>query len=143
EALNAARDLAENSLLAAAIFHHKAAQTLKSQYGATRDPKLPAKIKEEYALAGDLYGKYLERFPNSKNAYEYGYYYAETLYYGERYKEAADQYVRIRDSNLDVRYQEDAAFSAIKALEAQVRLEVAQKRLEDPPLPDQSNTKPP
>src|SRR5205823_465996 len=58
DAINTARDLAENSLLAAAIFHHKTAQTLKSQYAATKDAKLPPKIKQEYGVAGDLYAKY-------------------------------------------------------------------------------------
>src|SRR5262249_10656468 len=143
DAINVARDLAENSLLADAIFHHKAAQKLKRQYAATRDAKLPPKIKEEYAVAGELYAKYIERFPNSKNAYEYGYYYAEALYYSERYPEAALQYQKVRDSNLDNRFQEDAAFSAIKALEAQLKLEIDGRRIDDPPIPDQNNTKAP
>ena len=73
---------------------------------APRDPKLPPKIKQEYGQAGTLYSRYLERFPHSKNAYEYGYYYAETLYYSERYPEAAKQYAAIRDSKDDNRFQE-------------------------------------
>ena len=94
-------------------------------------------------VAGDLYEKYLERFPNSKNAYEYGYYYAEALYYSERFADAAKQYQKIRDSGLDNRFQEDAAFSSIKSYEALVKQEIEAKRLEDPPMPDQTNTKPP
>src|SRR5262249_10167596 len=133
DALNTARDLAENSLLAAAIFHHKAAQTLKSQFAATHDAKLPSRIKSEYGVAGDLYAKYLERFPNSKNSYEYGYYYAEALYYSERFGDAADQYRKIRDSRMDNRFQEDAAFSVIKALEAQVKIEIDANRAQDAP----------
>ena len=72
-------------------------------------------IAREYTQAAQAYEKYLEQYPNSKNAYEYSYSYAETLYYSGRFYDAGKQYEKVRDSGLDNKYQEDAAFNAIKS----------------------------
>jgi TolA-binding protein len=143
EAINGARTLAEQSLADAAIYHHQRAQQLKAEFRDTKDKNLLPEIKKEYALAGELYQKYLERYPNSKEAYEQRWNFAEDLYYGENYAAAAVEYSKIRDSNLNDTHREEAAFGAIKSLEKLVEVEVAAKRIEDPPLPDAKNTTPP
>ena len=49
----------------------------------------------------------------------------------------------MRDSQLDNKYQEDASFRMIKAYEEIIDQMKADKQLEDPPIPDEKNTKPP
>ncbi len=49
----------------------------------------------------------------------------------------------MRDSQLDNRFQEDAAFRMIKAYEEIIDQMKKEKRIEDPPIPDEKNTKPP
>ncbi len=49
----------------------------------------------------------------------------------------------MRDSILDNKYQEDSAFRMIKAYEEIIADMKAQKKIVDPPIPDEKNTKPP
>lgn len=137
QALQKAQDLAELALVSAAVNHHKAAQDLKKLAQAQKkpDPKLLARIQDEYRQAAEAYEKYLEQYPNSKNTYEYSYSYAETLYYSGRFADAAAAYERVRDSKLDNKYVEDAAFNAVKSYEMALA-ELQQKGLySEPPLP--------
>lgn len=142
EALDQAAELAELALVSAAINHHKAAQDLKRMAAAAKkpDPRMLENISKEYAQAALAYEKYLEQYPNSKNAYEYGYSYAETLYYSGRFLEAAAQYEKIRDSNLDNKYAEDSAFNAVKAYEKYLELQTAAGKYVEPPLPADGKT---
>jgi tetratricopeptide (TPR) repeat protein len=135
EARAGARNLVETSLIKSAVSHHKAAQALKKD--PTVDPK---KVEQEYAAAAEGYKSYIEQFPNSKSAYEYTFSYAETLFYGKRYAEAAVQYEKVRDSNLDNRYLEDAAFNALKSYEYLIEEQKASGQLEYPPLPELGKT---
>ena len=57
--------------------------------------------------------------------------------------QAIAAYKVVRDSILDNKYQEDAAFRMIKAYEEIIADLKAQKKIEDPPIPDEKNTKPP
>ncbi len=145
EAIDTAADLAEMALVNAAVNHHKAAQDLKKLVAAQKkpDPKMIENISKEYAQAALAYEKYLEQYPASKNTYEYSYSYAETLYFSGRFLEAAAQYEKVRDSNLDNKYAEDAAFDAVKAYEKYLELQTQAGRYQEPPLPTQEKTKPP
>ena len=49
----------------------------------------------------------------------------------------------VRDSQLDNRYQEDAAFRMIKTYEEIIDGMKKAKEIDDPPIPDEKNTKPP
>src|SRR5262249_39686829 len=100
-------------------------------------------IAKEYAQAAVAYEKYLEAYPNSKNTYEYAYSYAETLYYSGRFLEAATQYEKVRDSNLDNKYAEDSAFNAIKSYEKYLDLQIQAGKYQDPPTPAVGKTKAP
>lgn len=134
-ALAKARDYDEQALIQAAVFHHKMGQDLKSRGVAMNDGKLIQRASEEYGLAAKAYERYLERFPHSKNAYEIRYSYASCLYYSQRFVEAAVVFGQVRDSNLDNRYQEESAFSATKAYEELITMQVKDGKLPDPQLP--------
>ena len=101
-------------------------------------------VKEEYAKAAGAWEGYLSKYPNSKESYEYSYAYAEALYYAERYLEAARQYEQVRDSRLDNKYAEDAAFSVTKAYEEYLDDQADKGKLAWPqPAPKQGSLKPP
>lgn len=140
KALKKARELDEQALIQAAVFHHKAGQELKKQGLASNDPAIFERASSEYALAAEAYKHYLERFPNTKNSYEIRYSYASCLYYSQRFLEAAAVFAEVRESNLDNRYLEEAAFSATKAYEEYINMMVAQNQLSNPPLPDAKTT---
>jgi tetratricopeptide (TPR) repeat protein len=142
EAVDSAAELAELALVSAAVNHHKAAQDLKKQLAAMKkpDPQLLSTISKEYAQAATAYEKYLEQYPNSKNTYEYSYSYAETLYYSGRFLEAAAQYEKVRDSRLDNKYIEDAAFNAVKSYEKYMDLQAQAGKYAEPPLPADGKT---
>src|SRR6185503_9777105 len=107
------------------------------------DPRLYENVAKEYALAAEAYEKYLEQYPNSKNTYEYAYSYAETLYFSGRFADAAKAYERVRDSVLDNKYAEDAAFNTIKAYEKLLEIETQAGRYKEPPLPKVGEVKVP
>ncbi len=135
EALDSASELAESALVTAAVNHHKTAQELKKLAGGRPTPEQAEKILKEYTLASIAYEKYLEAYPHSKNTYEYQYSYADTLYYSAHYIEAAKQYEKVRDSQLDNKYAEDASFNAIKAYEKFLELQEKAGKFAMPPIP--------
>ena len=145
QAIRTAQDLAELALVSAAVNHHKAAQDLKKMAAAQKrpDPKLLENIQHEYKQAAEAYEKYLEQYPNTRNTYEYSYSYAETLYYSGRFRDAALAYEKVRDSKLDNKYVEDAAFNAVKSYEMALA-ELTQKGVyTEPPLPAVGKTQTP
>src|SRR6185369_6495844 len=95
------------------------------------------------AMAAEAYEKYLDQYPNSKNTYEYSYSYAETLYFAGRFMDAAKAYEKVRDSVLDNKYAEDAAFNTIKSYEKTLEIETTAGRYKEPPLPKVGEVKVP
>lgn len=136
KALRKAKELEEEALIQAAVFHHKAAQELKKRGVAMSDVSLIHKAAGEYALAASAYEKYLDRFPDSKHSYEIRYSYASALYYSQRFLEAGVAFAEVRDSTLDNRYQEDSAFMTTKAYEQHINAQVLAGKIVRPPLPD-------
>ena len=136
KALKKAREFDEQALIQAAVFHHKAGQELKKRGMAMSDGAKLQQAAQEYALAAKTYRKYLDRFPDTKNSYEIRYSYASCLFYSQRFLEAAVAFAEVRDSNLDDRFRDESAFSAAKAYEKYLRLEIAAGRLTEPKLPD-------
>jgi cellulose synthase operon protein C len=144
EALAVAAQLAEDALLSAATNVHAAAQACRAKWQQnTADTAKLAECQETYRTAGELYEKYLNAYPNSKRAYEFSAFYADALYYGGKVQESIPAYITVRDSNVDNRYQKDAALQVIKAHEEIIEKLKQDKRIEDPPIPDEKNTKPP
>jgi tetratricopeptide (TPR) repeat protein len=144
EALAIATQLAEDALLTAATNVHAAAQACKTKWNENKkDLKKLADCNAMYATAAELYEKYLAVYPNSKKSYEFSAFYADTLYYSGQTEKSIAAYQNVRDSQLDNKYQEDAAFRMIKAYEEIIDAMKKDKRIEDPPIPDEKNTKPP
>jgi TolA-binding protein len=121
-ALTSARDLTERSLYNAAIYNHRQAQEFRRQNRA-------GDAKGSYARAAENYRTYLTRFPDSKNAYDFNFFLAECLFYGDDYLTAAKQYEKVRDSNADNRYVKDAALSAVIAYEKVIELDEGSGKL--------------
>lgn len=144
DALAVAQELAEDALLTAATNVHAAAQACKGKWQENqKDTAKLEECKKLYATAAELYDKYLISYPNSKRVYEFSAFYADALYYSGQLEKAIKAYQIVRDSILDNKYQEDAAFRMIKAYEEIIDDLKKQKKLEDPPIPDEKNTKPP
>ena len=144
EALAVAGQLAEDALLSAATTVHAAAQACKAKWQQDKtDARKLDECLQTYRTASELYEKYLLAYPTSKRAYEFSYFYADALYYGGKVPESIPAYIVVRDSNLDNKYQQDAALQIIKSYEEIIdRMKVA-RTIEDPPIPDEKNTKPP
>jgi TolA-binding protein len=141
EALAVAAQLAEDALLTAATNVHAAAQACRAQWQQnTSDLMKLEECQLTYRTASELYEKYLLAYPNSKRAYEFSAFYADALYYAGKVPEAIAAYKSVRDSNLDNRYQKDAALQVIKAYEGQIEKLKLERQIEDPPIPDEKNT---
>jgi tetratricopeptide (TPR) repeat protein len=144
EALAVAAQLAEDALLSAATSVHAAAQACKAKWQQDKsDVRKLDECLQTYRTASELYEKYLLAYPTSKRAYEFSYFYADALYYGGKVPESIPAYLVVRDSNLDNKYQQDAALQIIKAYEEIIDKMKATRTIEDPPIPDEKNTKPP
>jgi tetratricopeptide (TPR) repeat protein len=144
EALAVAAQLAEDALLTAATNVHAAAQACRAKAQETpSDLKKRDECQQTYRTAAELYERYLAAYPNSKRAYEFSAFYADALYYGGQVQEAIPAYIAVRDSNTDNKYQKDAALQVIKAYEEIIDRMKAERRIEDPPIPDEKNTRPP
>ncbi|MEZ4467162.1 MAG: tetratricopeptide repeat protein, partial [bacterium] len=128
KALDAARELLEESLIQAAQYHHSRAQQLKGK-AAAGDGAAERKAVEEYALAAEAYRDYLEQYPKSENSYDLGFFLAECLYYSFNFPAAADQYGKVRDDKRSSKYTEVAAFSSILARENQIRQLISEGKL--------------
>lgn len=127
EAITEAESLTERSLYTAAIFRHQQAQAHK-QAGRL------SQAKTQYLAAADAYRGYLERFPKSKNAYDFQFFLAECLYYSDDFLAAAKQYDTVRDSKLDNKHLEPAALSSVISYEKEVSDQVKARKLTDYPL---------
>ncbi|MEO8214053.1 MAG: tetratricopeptide repeat protein, partial [Myxococcales bacterium] len=144
EALNVAQQLAEDALLTAATNVHAAAQACKNKWQENqKDLKKLDECKQMYRTAAELYEKYLAAYPNSKRSYEFSAFFADALYYSGQLPQAIAAYQTVRDSQMDNRYQEDAAFRMIKAYEEMIEAQKRDGKIQDPPIPDEKNTKAP
>jgi TolA-binding protein len=144
EALAVAQQLAEDALLTAATNVHAGAQACKTKWQENqKDLKKLEECKALYRTAAELYEKYLAAYPNSKRSYEFSAFYADALYYSGQLPQAIVAYQTVRDSQLDNKYQEDSAFRMIKAYEEIIDDMRRDKKIDDPPIPDEKNTKPP
>jgi tetratricopeptide (TPR) repeat protein len=144
DAIAVAQQLAEDALLTAATNIHATAQACKAKWQENQhDLKKLDECKLMYRTAAELYQKYLMAYPNSKRSYEFSAFAADALYYSGQLPEAIAAYQSVRDSQLDNRYQEDAAFRMIKAYEEIIQGMKDARKLDDPPTPDEKNTKPP
>lgn len=127
EAITTAQNLTERSLYTAAIFRHQQAQAHK-QAGRL------SQAKQQYLAAADAYRGYLQRFPQSKNSYDFQFFLAECLYYSGDFLAAAKQYDLVRDSKLDNKHIEAAALSSVISYEKEIEDQVKAGKLKELPL---------
>lgn len=140
-----AEQLAEQALIASAIQQHQMAQRERrhcveyiqagDEAGAVEKCRL---AQEYYGNAADGYRAYLDRYPNSPNAYELHYNLADALYWSERYEEAAVEYASVRDSNLDDVHLSESARRVVESLKRLVEAAKTNGTLnirEDAPAP--------
>jgi TolA-binding protein len=143
EAVREAAQLARNALYDDAVRHHQVAQNLRQRAVEDENADLLQRARDEYALAAQGYRTYLEHYPNDPDAYEIGFNLAEAMFFSGRYREAATAYAEVRDSNLDDRFRDEAAFRTIKALEALRDAEVEAGTLQIPDEPPEPQGTPP
>ncbi|MBM4318674.1 MAG: tetratricopeptide repeat protein, partial [Deltaproteobacteria bacterium] len=129
KAVRLAEQLSEESLIAAAVYHHDKAQSLKDRAKMLGDAVVLEESRRYYEIAARNYEEYLRRYPHSKNAYELGFYYADCLYFSFHFPEAAAQYGRVRDASETGKYREEAAVAAVLANEQLVEALVREGRL--------------
>ena len=135
--------LADLALMNVVLRRHESAQKLREEAQAKNDPKLRAQAVEDYRQAASSYETYLKQHPNSKDRYEYSYYLAESLFFGEKYPEAAEAYEKVREADPKGKYVEDSAYGAIKSREAVVSALYKQGGGVEPPLPQVGKVTPP
>lgn len=94
-----AEDLTEALLRKLATTYHNEAKKTGAQ--------------KTYFMAHELYGDYLELFPNAKDAYTLNFYYAELLYKLQKWESAGDAYLKVVKMDPKGELNLDAIHSAI------------------------------
>lgn len=133
-----AEKLAENSLIQSALHFHQEAQTLRRRCVEEKNVGLCDAAEESYAVAAKAYRGYLERYPNTPQAYELRYNLADALYWSGKYEEAAVEYAIVRDSNLDDTHFAESARRIVESIQRLVDAEIKAGRIvipEEPPAP--------
>jgi TolA-binding protein len=110
-AVERARTLAENKMRQLVTEYHEYAQKFKKV--------------SDYTLARDIYKEYLQAFPDSDDAYNLSFYYAEILWDLDQWREAAAQYDRVVKKDPKGKYTRDSAWNSILAWEKIVKKEKA------------------
>jgi len=126
DALLAVRDLTEQALRDAAIYH------LQQALAYQRDKKVELAFTE-FKVAATAFGEYLVRYPHAKDVYELTYYYADALYNSLQFENAGKQYQLVRDMTIDHQHQHEAAHDAVLAYQNEIDRQLTQKLL--PPRP--------
>lgn len=99
--LRDAEDLSDNTLRSLATTWHNEARK-------TRDD-------ETYGYAYELYGAYLDLFPDKSAAYDIRFFYAELNYKLEKFEQAAEQYSLVLNKDPKGKWAEAAAEESVRA----------------------------
>ena len=137
EAMEAAQNLAEQSLLAAAKATHRRAQVMYQEWVDDNKPAgQKAPIVEKYRQAATLYEEYLREYPTSKEAYELTYFLADAYFFAEEYMKAVPNYRWVRDQREQgSKYFEQAALSIVQAYEQAIDRAKTGGTITEPPIP--------
>jgi len=129
EAMRYASTLVKDNLIQSATWFHEQAQKERDEAIVNEDSAMLASSKRKYELASKTYAEFLKKHPNDKDAFQWNYYYAETLFYSEQFLAAYEQYRAVREMDLrDDEFeeiQEVCGLNAIKALEKVIEAQVA------------------
>ena len=103
-----------------------------------------AQCQEMYRTSAELYEKYLAAYPNSKRAYEYSLYYADALYYSRAVRpRRSPPTPRCATRCWTTASSATPPSTSSRSYEEIIERMKAARQLEDPPIPDETNTKPP
>lgn len=107
EDLEEAEDLSDNTLrFLATTWHNEAKKTRQDS---------------TYEYAYELYGDYLELFPDKKEAYEIRFFFAELLYKLEKFELAGEQYLKVFSIDPKGKWASAAAEEAVRAFDEVVK----------------------
>lgn len=105
--LRSADDLSDNTLrFLATTWHNEAKKTLDNS---------------TFEYAYELYGDYLDLFPERKEAYEIRFFYAELLFKLEKFEIAGEQYVKVYQQDPKGKWAEAAAEEAVRSYDEVVK----------------------
>lgn len=105
--LRAADDLSDNTLrYLATTWHNEAKKTLQT---------------ETFEYSYELYGDYLDLFPERKEAYEMRFFYAELLFRLEKFEQAGEQYVKVYLVDKKGKWAEASAEEAVRSYDEVVK----------------------
>ncbi|MEZ4325982.1 MAG: tetratricopeptide repeat protein [Polyangiales bacterium] len=141
--LREAERLAEMSLIRAAVETHQTAQRTRQECVVNRDLELCNEATRQYQAAAEAYGSYLERYPNTQEAYELHFNLADALFWSGSYEQAATTYAEVRDSNLDDRHLHEAARMVVESIKRLIDEEVRAGRLSVRDEPPEATGEPP
>lgn len=131
ENLEEAEDISDNTLrFLATTWHNEAKKTRQDS---------------TFEFAYELYGDYLNLFPEKKEAYEIRFFYAELLYKLERFEPAGEQYLRVFTADPKGKWASAAAEEAVRAYDELIKdfnrsnketLPTGEDALKERPVPD-------
>lgn len=105
--LQNADDISDNTLrFLSTTWHNEAKKTLDNG---------------TFEYAYELYGDYLELFPERKEAYEMRFFYAELLYRLEKFELAGEQYIKVFQQDPKGKWAEPAAEEAVRSYDEVVK----------------------
>ncbi|HEY1088684.1 MAG TPA: tetratricopeptide repeat protein, partial [Archangium sp.] len=105
--LRSADDISDNTLrFLSTTWHNEAKKTLDNS---------------TFEYAYELYGDYLDLFPDRKEAYEMRFFYAELLYKLEKFELAGEQYVKVFTADPKGKWAEAAAEEAVRSYDEVIK----------------------
>ncbi len=134
EAVQAARELVQESLKNSAMYQHSQAQIVRAQAKEATDEGEEARLMREanalYLKAASLYYDYLVNYPNDNDYYELRYLMADAYFYAGKYRESIQEYKVVRDSKLSREHFEDAVFGILMAYDNLIAMKSKTGQLE-------------
>ena len=105
--LRSADDISDNTLrFLSTTWHNEAKKTLDNS---------------TFEYSYELYGDYLDLFPDRKESYEIRFFYAELLYKLEKFELAGEQYVRVYTQDPKGKWAEPAAEEAVRSYDEVIK----------------------
>ena len=124
DAVAQAEEVVKANLIETAARYYLQAEQAMSEAYAADDPALLDQAAEEFSFAANIYGDFLEAYPDDPLSYEMGMYYAQALLYGRRFRESATAFAGIRDSLISEDFRELSAALAIQSYEYALEEEI-------------------
>ena len=130
-----AEERVQTALEVAGTYYHAKGRELRKEFEATHDAMIGAKALESFKMAAQVYRLYLDKYPQSKKAYELSAYLAECLYFSFNYEEAARVYEKVRDWEGQSKYLEVSAYGVIDSIEMECKKRVKDGQLAQEDVP--------